>query len=107
MAGEIQSRMGTTMRRHMRAPRETSDLERARLRLRGVGLGYVAFARAEPAATGGLSPDRRPHAEFVCWAAVHGCAELLIHGPLRDADTRLKRSLTERIVDDIIAGVHG
>src|SRR5699024_388022 len=48
VAGEIQSRMRTTMRRHMRAPREASDLERARLRLRGVGLGYVAFARAEP-----------------------------------------------------------
>lgn len=144
VAGEIQTRMGATMRRRMRAPRDASDLERARLRLRGVGLGYVAFAREEPGwfetaffgdaegrpadapaespppafalltsaldelvAAGGLDPARRPHAEFACWAAVHGCAELLIHGPLRDADAALKRSLTERIVDDIIAGVRG
>lgn len=142
VAGEIQVRMGTTMRRRMRAPRDASDLERARLRLRGVGIGYVAFARDEPGwfetaffgdargrpadvcaqgpppafalltsalddlvAAGGLNPDLRPHAEFACWAAVHGCAELLIHGPLRDADDSLKRNITERIVDDIVAGV--
>lgn len=144
VAGEIQERMGRTMRHHMRAPRDASDLERARLHLRGVGVGYVTFAREEsgwfetaffgdaggrpadvpaeappPAfallvtaldelvAAGGLEHDRRPQAEFACWAAVHGCAELLIHGPLRDADAALKRSLTERVVDDIIAGVRG
>src|SRR5699024_8571350 len=34
---------------------------------------------------GVLSAQRRPGAEFVCWSAVHGCAGLLLYGPLRGA----------------------
>lgn len=144
VASEIQTRMGTMMRRRMRAPRDASPTERARLRLRGVGLGYITFALDEPGwfetaffgdaegrpvdaplvgppppfellttaldeltAAGGLSPERRSGAEFVCWSAVHGCAELLIHGPLRDADPALRHTVAERVVDDVIAGVRG
>lgn len=122
-------------------------------RLRGVGLGYLAFARAEPGwfetvffgggfgrgagtspVAGEATPDespvappfaelvaaldacrdagvlpaeRRAGAEFVCWSAVHGCAELMIHGPLRGADPTLLDALVARVVDDIIAGVRG
>lgn len=144
VALEIQERMGTVMRRRMRAPRDAPPAERATRRLRGVGLGYVSFALEEPGwfetaffgdatdrptdvpattapppfalltaaldecvDSGALPADRRQDAEFACWSAVHGCAELLIHGPLRDADPATKRRVTERTVDDIIAGVRG
>lgn len=164
----------------LRAP-AVPPAERALARLRGVGLGYLAFARAEPgwfetvffgggfgrgggalsdaaesasgeleAVTGGpgetssgqgamsggpratagepavappfaelvaaldacrdagvLPPERRVGAEFVCWSAVHGCAELMIHGPLRGADPAHLDALAARVVDDIIAGVRG
>ena len=141
-AFRIQEKMGETMRRRMRAPRDATPLHRALARVRGVGLGYIAFAVAEPGwfetaffgdrdsglaaltaqgvpppfalltdalddlvAAGGLSAGRRTDAEFVCWSAVHGCAELLIHGPLRDADAATARRISERVVDDIITGV--
>ena len=144
VALEVQERMGTAMRRRMRAPRDAAPDERALRRLRGVGLGYVTFALEEPGwfetaffgdatdrpvdvpistppppfalltaaldecvEAGALPAGRREDAEFACWAAVHGCAELLIHGPLRDAPPAMKRRVTERTVDDIIAGVRG
>lgn len=139
---EIQDAMAKRMRRRMRAPADASPLQRALLRTRGVGLGYVAFAVAEPGwfetaffgdaapgpvdgtngripppfalltsaldeltAAGGLSAQRREGAEFVCWSAVHGCAELMVHGPLREAGRTLQRRITERVVDDIITGL--
>jgi AcrR family transcriptional regulator len=142
VAREIQERMAQRMRRRMRASADASAVDRARLRLRGVGLGYVAFAVAEPGwfetaffgdtrevgpgsddchvpapfallvgalddlvEVGWLSAERRAGAEYACWSAVHGCAELMLHGPLRAADAAMRRSVTERVVDDIIAGV--
>lgn len=141
----IQERMAATMQHRMRAPRTASPPERALLRLRGVGLGYVTFALDEPGwfttaffgdargrpgddvaasatpppfalltaaldeclAADALPADRRQGAEFACWSAVHGCAELLIHGPLRDADRPTQMGITEQVVDAIIAGVRG
>lgn len=155
-AREIQDRMAEGMRA---AAEPTQDdpgataAEHALARLRGVGLGYLAFARAEPGwfetvffgggfgrggevlpaagegtpgeqavappfaelvaaldacrDAGVLPPERRAGAEFVCWSAVHGCAELIIHGPLMGADPALLDALAERVVDDIIAGVRG
>lgn len=124
---------------------------RALDRLRGVGLGYIGFARAEPGwfetvffgapgvgaaeaeavevegeerdhevappflallaaldecrDTGVLTAERREGAEFICWSAVHGFAELVIHGPLREASDEVVDALAVRAVDDIIAGV--
>jgi AcrR family transcriptional regulator len=54
---------------------------------------------------GVLSPERRDGAEWPCWSAVHGFAELVLHGPLRDISRRDVESLAQRTVDDIIAGV--
>lgn len=139
---EIQDAMVRRMRRRMRAPAGAAALDRALLRLRGVGLGYIAFAVAEPGwfetaffgepapavdgeepdrlappfallmsalddlvAAGGLTAERREGAEFVCWSAVHGCAELMVHGPLRGADGAVIRRISERVVDDVIDGV--
>lgn len=145
----IQERMAVTMREHMVAPQGADPRQRALQGLRGVGLGYVGFAVAEPGwfdaaffgaahptgqtlaqppeegatlqvpapfhlltqalddlvAAGGLSAERRPGAEFSCWSAVHGCAQLLLRGPLRDAGRSVQRAVTERVIDDIMAGI--
>lgn len=56
-------------------------------------------------ADGILSPDRRAGAEWPCWSAVHGFAELALRGPLRHASRREVDTLAARTVDDIIAGL--
>ena len=151
VAREIQEKMATRMRRRMRASADAPPEQRALQRLRGVGLGYIAFAVDEPGwfetaffgsareselreradgpgpgggaedapppfvlltsaldecvQAGVLSAQRRPGAEFVCWSAVHGCAELGLHGPLRGAPRKTVREIAERVVDDVITGV--
>ena len=151
VAREIQEKMATRMRRRMRASADAPPEQRALQRLRGVGLGYIAFAVDEPGwfetaffgsareselreradgpgpgggaedapppfvlltsaldecvQAGVLSAQRRPGAEFVCWSAVHGCAELVLHGPLRGAPRKVVREIAERVVDDVITGV--
>jgi len=48
VAREIQEKMATRMRRRMRASADAPPEQRALQRLRGVGLGYIAFAVDEP-----------------------------------------------------------
>jgi AcrR family transcriptional regulator len=68
---------------------------------------YLALVEALDAMVdaGALSPQRRGGAEWPCWSAVHGFAELALHGPLRGASRREMESLAHRTVDDIIAGL--
>ena len=68
---------------------------------------YLALVEALDAMVdaGVLSPSRRDGAEWPCWSAVHGFAELALRGPLRGASRRDIESLAGRTVDDIIAGV--
>ncbi|MGQ1796004.1 TetR/AcrR family transcriptional regulator [Kocuria oceani] len=54
---------------------------------------------------GALSPERRDGAEWACWSAVHGFAELVVHGPLRGQDRERIDRWAERVVDDIISGI--
>ena len=70
---------------------------------------YLALVDALDAMVdaGALSPERRVGAEWPCWSAVHGFAELVLHGPLRDARRRDVETLAGRTVDDIISGVAG
>lgn len=144
VAREIQDRMAAQMRERMPAPGGVDPRDGARLRLRGVGLGYIAFAVAEPGwfataffgpgggaddvlrdprdrppppfallvealddlvETGGLSRERREGAEWSCWSAVHGFAELVVHGPLRGQSPEQIDRWAERVVDDIISGI--
>jgi AcrR family transcriptional regulator len=80
-----------------------------------VGLGdetasappYLALVDALDAMVdaGALAPNRRVGAEWPCWSAVHGFAELALRGPLRHASRRDVDALAGRTVDDIIAGV--
>jgi hypothetical protein len=68
---------------------------------------YIALVEALDAMVdaGALPPERRDGAEWPCWSAVHGFAELALHGPLRAASRRQVESLAGRTVDDIIAGL--
>jgi AcrR family transcriptional regulator len=70
---------------------------------------YLALVDALDAMVdaGVLSPGRRDGAEWPCWSAVHGFAELALHGPLRHAPRRDVEALARRTVDDIVAGVTG
>lgn len=54
---------------------------------------------------GVLKADRRAGAEWPCWSAVHGFAELALRGPLRGTDRGDLEALAQRTVDDIIAGL--
>jgi AcrR family transcriptional regulator len=68
---------------------------------------YLALTDALDAMVdaGALSPESRNGAEWPCWSAVHGFAELALRGPLRHASRRDIDTLAGRTVDDIIAGV--
>ncbi len=56
-------------------------------------------------ATGILAPERRPNAEWACWAAVHGLSDLATRGPLRDQDPAALEQLAYYVVDCAITGV--
>jgi hypothetical protein len=70
---------------------------------------YLALVDALDAmvAAGVLTLEQRDGAEWPCWSAVHGFAELVLHGPLRYAGRREVEALARRTVDDIVAGVTG
>ncbi|BBX13281.1 TetR/AcrR family transcriptional regulator [Mycobacterium novum] len=54
---------------------------------------------------GVLQANRRAGAEWPCWSAVHGFAELALHGPLRGTSRDELDALARRTVDDIISGL--
>lgn len=56
---------------------------------------------------GVLDASRREHAEWPCWSAVHGLADLATRGPLRDQPRAVTDTLAEVVVDRVIAGVIG
>lgn len=57
--------------------------------------------------TGALDPERRPHAEWACWAAVHGFAEIAVHGPLQWQPEPVIDALAAAVVEAAITGVRG
>ncbi|HEX7322643.1 MAG TPA: TetR/AcrR family transcriptional regulator [Mycobacterium sp.] len=54
---------------------------------------------------GELAPAARPFATWACWSAVHGFAELALHGPLHHVDRAELWEHAERTVDAIINGI--
>jgi AcrR family transcriptional regulator len=56
---------------------------------------------------GVLPPSRRAGAEWPCWSAAHGFAELALRGPLQRCSRRELETLARRTVDDVIAGLVG
>ncbi|WP_439592796.1 TetR/AcrR family transcriptional regulator [Microbacterium sp.] len=56
---------------------------------------------------GALAPDRRPLAEWACWSAVHGFADIAVHGPVRWQPPDVIDALAAAVVEAAIAGVRG
>jgi len=56
---------------------------------------------------GALAPDRRPYAEWACWSAVHGFADIAVHGPLRRQPASVVDALAASVVEAAITGVRG
>ncbi len=56
-------------------------------------------------AVGILEPERRKHAEFLAWSAVHGLATLLIDGPLGELDATFAAQLEQRLVKMVERGM--
>ncbi|WP_347976675.1 TetR/AcrR family transcriptional regulator [Microbacterium sp. ProA8] len=56
---------------------------------------------------GALAPERRPYAEWACWSAVHGFADIAVHGPLRWQPESVVDALAAAVVEAAITGVRG
>lgn len=56
---------------------------------------------------GALDPDRRPYAEWACWSAVHGFADIAVHGPVRWQPASVIDALAASVVESAITGVRG
>ncbi|MGJ7493926.1 TetR/AcrR family transcriptional regulator [Variovorax sp. RT4R15] len=54
---------------------------------------------------GVLPGERRPGAEFIAWAAVHGLAMLMIDGPLRGIPGEQVEALGQRLLDMVEKGL--
>ena len=55
--------------------------------------------------SGTLPADRRPGAEMLCWAAVHGFAHLVVRGPLRHVPADARDEALASMLDQIDAGL--
>jgi AcrR family transcriptional regulator len=122
------------MRSRVAAVDAEDPVQRAWLRLGETGRAYVHFALAEPGlfgtafavkkemprtgpyavltavldelvAVGAVPPERRPGAELTCWAAVHGFANLALHGPLRDEPAAVRDEQLEGLLERIARGL--
>lgn len=56
---------------------------------------------------GALAPERRPYAEWACWSAVHGFADIAVHGPVRRQPAPVVDALAASVVEAAITGVRG
>jgi AcrR family transcriptional regulator len=123
--------LSDAMQARVRRVRVTDPVERSRLRLREVGKAYVEYALAEPGLfavgfnqvtlgqlsgpytllsdalddcvqSGFMPESKRPGAELVCWAGVHGFAMLYAGtGPLREVPRKQRESDLRRLLDRI------
>ncbi|MEU4648061.1 TetR/AcrR family transcriptional regulator [Nocardia fluminea] len=69
------------------------------------GIELLGDALDEMVATGTLPAERRPGAEFLAWATVHGLATLAIEGPLRMLDEPQIDHLSGLLLDLIDRGI--
>lgn len=56
---------------------------------------------------GALAPERRPFAEWACWSAVHGFADIAVHGPVQWQPPEVIDALAAAVVESAIVGVRG
>ncbi len=59
----------------------------------------------EGLAAGVVAPERRPGAEVVCWAAVHGFATLHLHGPRATSPSEEREATLEVMLDHVARGL--
>lgn len=57
--------------------------------------------------TGALAAERRPYAEWACWSAVHGFADIAVHGPLQWQPATVIDALAAAVVESAIVAVRG
>ncbi len=55
--------------------------------------------------SGALTAERRQGADVACWAAVHGYAELHVHGPLREVPSDVRNQVLEGVLDVVHRGL--
>ncbi|MHC2997723.1 TetR/AcrR family transcriptional regulator [Microbacterium sp. HJ5] len=58
-------------------------------------------------AAGALAPERRLYAEWACWSAVHGFADIAVHGPLQWQPEPVIDALAAAVVESAIVAVRG
>jgi hypothetical protein len=56
-------------------------------------------------AAGVLPAQRRSHAEFLAWSAVHGLAMLVLDGPLAGTEEAQLQTLGSRVLDMVERGL--
>lgn len=56
---------------------------------------------------GALAPERRPYAEWACWSAVHGFADIAVHGPVQWQPEEVIDALAAAVVESAIVAVRG
>lgn len=56
---------------------------------------------------GALAGERRPLAEWACWSAVHGFADIAVHGPVRLQPPEVVDALAAAVVEAAITGIRG
>src|SRR5689334_22434762 len=70
--------------------------------------GPYAFLNAvldELVQAGALRPELRQGADVACWSMVHGYAELVVSGPLREVPPQLRDKMLEAVLDVIERGL--
>lgn len=56
---------------------------------------------------GAMPAERRPHAEWACWSAVHGFADIAVHGPVQWQPAPVIDALAAAVVESAIVAVRG
>ena len=72
--------------------------------------GPYAFLNSvldELVGVGALKPEYREGADVACWAMVHGYAELVGSGPLREVPAPMRDEMLESVLDVIERGLFG
>lgn len=65
----------------------------------------LAYALDRMVVDGDLAADRRDGAQWPCWSAVHGFAEMVLRGPLRTHERADVLELGLRTVDAVVEGI--
>ena len=77
----------------------------ARTAERSESFGVLTGILDELAASGLMTAERRPGAEIVVWASLHGLAELLVNGSLSSLDASRREAAIAEMLEFIVRGL--